>query len=318
MKGNAPQISIIIPFYNAEKTIQRCIESILFQDMSDFEVILVNDGSTDDSEGICRRLCGNDCRFRIVSIPNSGPSSARNRGLSLASTDIISFVDSDDFLECNYASSITEAFKTSHADVVFLGYNRIMDRGRYVECHIPPACAGDMLHRIALLSSHNMFGYTWIKAYRRTAIGCVRYNERVRLFEDEIFTCDVLRNCSEIGIIAKPLYNYVIGEGPSLNSRVYYDYCKKRDSIFSAWKRLLEGSDGSEIILRQIADEALRACRAHRSRNCLDPVRFWDGIEECAFFRYATVGEPLIKTIRQEDFTLSDTNPRQNRERVLK
>ena len=69
---------------------------------------------------------------------------------------------------------------------------------------------------------------------------------------------------------------------------------------------------------RQIADEALRACRAHRSRNCLDPVRFWDGIEECAFFRYATVGEPLIKTIRQEDFTLSDTNPRQNRERVLK
>lgn len=308
MNRNTPLISIIIPFFNAEKTILRCLDSILLQDMSDLEVILVNDGSVDDSEGICRRLCENDRRFRIYSIPNSGPSSARNFGMGFATSDIVSFVDSDDYLERDYASSIVEAFRASPADVMFFGYKRIMDCGRYIECHIPPVCDADMFRKIALLSSQNMFGYTWIKAYRRSAIDGVRYDEQVWLFEDEIFTCDVLHNCSDIGIITKPLYNYVIGEEPSLNSRVFYDYCKKRDGIFSAWKRLLADRDGSELILRQIADEALRACRSHQSRNGLDPARFWGGIEDCAFFHYASDAESLKKAFLQKSLSLPDAN----------
>ena len=92
------RISIIVPVYNAEEYLSRCLDSILEQDMTSYEVILVDDGSTDSSSLICDRYSATDPRFRTIHKPNGGVSSARNAGLNLAKGEYLMFVDSDDYI----------------------------------------------------------------------------------------------------------------------------------------------------------------------------------------------------------------------------
>lgn len=92
------KISVIIPVYNAEKTIRRCLESIMSSEYEEYEVVVVDDGSTDNSASILFEYANRDRRVKIINQPNSGPSIARNKGLELAEGEIIAFVDSDDYV----------------------------------------------------------------------------------------------------------------------------------------------------------------------------------------------------------------------------
>lgn len=105
------EFSIIIPFYNAENSIDRCLQSILEQTLPDFEVILIDDGSVDNSNNICRCFAEKDTRFKIFNQQNQGPSVARNRGLDSASGKYVVFIDSDDFIEVNFLEIIKRAFE---------------------------------------------------------------------------------------------------------------------------------------------------------------------------------------------------------------
>ena len=102
------KISVIVPVYNAEKYISRCVDSILSQNSVDFELLLVDDGSSDDSLKICKRYEKMDNRVRVFSQGNSGPSSARNLGLERATGEYITFVDSDDWIEGGFFQKILE------------------------------------------------------------------------------------------------------------------------------------------------------------------------------------------------------------------
>ena len=93
------KISVIIPVYNAEKTIRRCLESIMSSEYEEYEVILIDDGSTDNSVSIISEFANRNRRIKIFTQPNSGPSAARNKGLTLAEGEIIAFVDSDDYVD---------------------------------------------------------------------------------------------------------------------------------------------------------------------------------------------------------------------------
>ena len=116
------KLSIIIPVYNTEKYLHRCVDSVLQQNMSDYELILVDDGSTDGSGKICDEYKEKDSRVKVIHTQNQGVSKARNTGLELSSGEYIGFVDADDYIDADMYEKLIEASIDSNADVCCCGY----------------------------------------------------------------------------------------------------------------------------------------------------------------------------------------------------
>lgn len=116
-------ISVIVPVYNVESYLKRCLDSLLKQTYTDFELLLINDGSTDSSALICEEYASKDSRIRVIHQENAGPSAARNRGIELAQGSYITFVDSDDFVEADYLENLHTALVKNEADISICNFN---------------------------------------------------------------------------------------------------------------------------------------------------------------------------------------------------
>ena len=116
------KVSVVVPVYNVESYLEKCMDSIVGQTYSNLEIILVNDRSTDGSCEICEKYAGRDGRIKLISKKNGGLSDARNAGLDAASGEYLFFVDSDDFLELNAISELVSRAKAYEADVVVCNY----------------------------------------------------------------------------------------------------------------------------------------------------------------------------------------------------
>lgn len=161
------KISIIIPVYNAERTIRRCLESIMASKYEKFEVILIDDGSTDNSTSIISEYVNKDGRIKMISQSNSGPSEARNKGMELSEGEIIAFVDSDDYVRSDYLEQLAKAFEEERADVVFFEFHRVTPDGVKLSIHELPEIKSEYYKNLIALFEADMFGYTWIKAFRK-------------------------------------------------------------------------------------------------------------------------------------------------------
>ena len=113
-----PMVTIIVPIYNAEKTLHRCIDSVLCQEYSDFELLLVNDGSSDSSGDICREYAQKDSRIQLIDKPNTGVSASRNLAISMARGTYLQFLDSDDWITPNATRLLVEAAQKYQCDMV--------------------------------------------------------------------------------------------------------------------------------------------------------------------------------------------------------
>ena len=122
-------ISIIVPIYNTEKYLGQCLDSIINQSYTNFEVLLINDGSTDSSGMICQEYVARDSRFRYFEKDNGGVASARNLGLERSSGAYITFIDSDDWVEFNYLDVLYTALKENDTDVAISTYKRFAQDG---------------------------------------------------------------------------------------------------------------------------------------------------------------------------------------------
>ena len=251
--------SIIVPIYNAEKTLSKCLDSICEQTFESYEVILIDDGSTDQSLSICKRYEIQNKRFRVHHQNNAGPSAARNAGLDIAEGKWICFVDSDDCIEASYLQEIWDAAQNYDADVVFIGHNKVNENGTK-EVFLPGEVLETNIKTALALSEHDMFGYTWIKAFRRDSIKEIRFDASLNLFEDEVFTCQVLPYCRRIGVVNKPIYNYNTGDGSSLIGRTHQDYCLKCDKVYQAWKVMLGGCQEKANIMAKKASSFVSRC----------------------------------------------------------
>ena len=116
------KISIIVPIYNCEKYLAKCLDSIIRQDYSNLEVILINDGSSDNSKSICEEFCKKDKRFILINKKNEGVSEARNTGLDIASGEYIIFIDADDWIEPNMCKVLLDSLNSNEADMVFCNH----------------------------------------------------------------------------------------------------------------------------------------------------------------------------------------------------
>lgn len=204
-------VSIIVPVYNAAKTLARCVDSLTGQTYENLEILLVNDGSRDESLSLCREYAASDSRIRVIDKPNGGVSSARNAGLDAARGDFVLFCDSDDWVEPDLCESMLEQYRPGDTVICEI------DQPNYRETHsdlteeVPRA---KILHHFLLAPSPVN------KLFLRSAIGALRFHEELRLGEDFCFVMEYLsRVDGKLRFLYRPLYHYNVDTAGSLSKR---------------------------------------------------------------------------------------------------
>ncbi|UKK47499.1 glycosyltransferase [Prevotella sp. E9-3] len=197
-------VSIIIPIYKAEKSIRRCIDSVLAQTYKDWELVLVDDGSPDISGGICDEYAQKDSRIRVFHTPNGGVSSARNKGLDEANGDRICFVDADDCLESNFLSKM---LVFSH-DLVVCGFRSL--QGLQITPDDIDVSGETMGVYIPKFFNSYSAPAPWAKLFKKEIIDKfhIRFNQKLKLTEDTIFNLEYLSYCTSLRQIPNQLYVY--------------------------------------------------------------------------------------------------------------
>lgn len=213
-----PMVSIIVPVYNAEKTIDRCVSSILSQTYRDFELLLMDDGSTDDSGRICDTFAEKDMRVRVVHKDNSGVSDTRNQGIALAEGEYLQFVDSDDWLTPEAVGAFVRAAAESGCDMVIADFYRVVgervsQKGDIGEEGIldRAAYAADMMRKPADF----YYGVLWNKFYRRSIVEefQLKMDSSISWCEDFMFNLEYVRHVQTVYALKVPVYYYVKTKG---------------------------------------------------------------------------------------------------------
>lgn len=206
-----PFFSIVVPIYNAQNTIQRCVESVLAQEMQDFELILVNDGSSDNSLQICKELEINNKNIRVIDKKNGGVSSARNEGIHSSVGKYIVFLDSDDTVSPKLLHSFYKSIMEQNVDLVFCNFSIITKSHRF--SNTVDVRKVDSKQDIAMqfenLYNSNLLNCCWGKCFKRELI-TYQFDSNLRLGEDFLFVLNYLKNTDSIQYIDENLYNYYI------------------------------------------------------------------------------------------------------------
>ena len=214
--------SVIIPVYNAERTLRRCLDSLVEQQFSDYELLIINDGSTDGSDTICREYAGTYPCVRYFAKENGGVSSARNLGLEQAEGEYILFVDSDDYVSEDYFESLSDALKNRAADLFMFGYRNFggvsteWDTGEFYENTVV-----GVAEQISSAMRQYLFSSLLSKAFKRQIIKQhnIRFANDLAIGEDQTFIFTFAMHIRSIGSIGEHLYNVDVSDGNSLSRK---------------------------------------------------------------------------------------------------
>lgn len=213
-----PLVSIIVPVYNAEKTIGRCIESILKQDYTNFELLMIDDGSKDNSGAICDEYAAADSRIIVIHKENSGVSDSRNMALDMAQGTYLQFLDADDWITPNATRTFVEAAEDHKADMVISDFYRVVDKRVSQKGSIDKEglltreeFASEMMEN----PSDFYYGVLWNKLYRRDIIEKhhLRMDLKISWCEDFMFNLEYMRHAHDYYVVQLPLYYYVKTKG---------------------------------------------------------------------------------------------------------
>lgn len=213
-----PTVSIIVPVYNAEKTLERCVDSILNQTYQDFELFLVDDGSSDGSGVLCDAYARQDSRVRAFHQENAGVSAARNLALDRAAGEYLQFLDSDDWITPDATSSLVRAAREHQCDLVIADFYRV--------CGERVSHKGDIDDPVVLTqeeyAAHMMenpadfyYGVLWNKLYRRDIVEAhhLRMDPEISWCEDFMFNLEYIRYARRFYALQVPIYYYVKTKG---------------------------------------------------------------------------------------------------------
>ena len=212
-----PKVSIVIPVYNCGMLIERCVKSILNQTFKDFELIIVNDGSKDDTAQKCDKLAAQDSRIRVFHNKNKGVSNARNTGMNNAKGRYIQFVDADDYIKPEMTEMLVDAMEREEADLVICGYTKFQDgkmkkiaNGNYIY-----DLKNDSASHFFDLYNNWLINMPWNKLYKKSLIK-KKFNESMNLGEDLIFNLDYMLGVDKIAVMDYCGYEYLFVNGTSL------------------------------------------------------------------------------------------------------
>ena len=238
-----PKISVIIPVYNAAQYLEKCLDSVLAQTFTDFELLLIDDGSKDSSGEICDRYAESDSRIRVFHKPNGGVSSARNLGLDNAKGEWIAFCDSDDYVTDKYLEDLYNEAMTTGADLVVQDFVFVKESGVVIpKWYNPIVCTYNLTKSDKIISEQKLLsrGYSFCKMFSHSIIreNEIRYPENMRFGEDLCFVLQYLTHaplvsCSDIA-------NYIYIDHP--NSAIH----KKHSFIneYKGWRNIVNAMQG--------------------------------------------------------------------------
>lgn len=232
----SPLISVIVPIYNMESLLPRCLDSLAAQTLRDLEIICVDDGSTDGSGGIVQKYASGDSRFRLITQENSGRAEARNAGIRAAAAPYLGFADPDDYVEPDMYERLYRLAEESGADMVQCSYSPFLpaesgeSRGMAEEklLHIEnTACDGVFTEKgeiFRLFLEDRITGVVWSKLFRRLLPGCsapleVRLPSSFTSGEDTLYVSRAIARCRSVALTSEKLYHYGLGGPQSVSSR---------------------------------------------------------------------------------------------------
>jgi len=279
-------VSLIIPVYNAEKTLDRCIESIQSQTFTDWEIILIDDGSQDKSADICDKYAISDTRIHVFHQKNGGVSSARNTGIRTAKGQYLMFIDSDDTIEVTFLADYIAAIQSMKADVVVGGYT-LIDKNEKKSVYYPSP--KKVFHNEIweeICKDSKPFGYMWNKIFKRDIITQYQLTLREDMYsqEDLDFCLSYLEQCSTFGMIENIDYQYYYVEGKRIPP--VWNFVENQLKLF----RIAQAK-------KQLSDEAIKAVEqrvvllifvffydAERNGTFREAVKHLDKVEGLQFY----------------------------------
>ncbi len=223
MEKKEPLISIVLPVYNVEKYVEKCIRSILAQSYKRFELIIVNDSSTDNSLEICRKFNDNNVIILNNGSKNKGGglSSARNLGMQYCCGEYITFIDSDDWIEYNYLEELVHGIIDEDVDMVQCGYKRKLNDRKtlYKKCFSEKIIDNNTQVLDEYFVENSIYTAVWGKLFRKDSIGNLLFKEGYN-YEDVIFMADLLEKIDKVKLIDKTFYNYRLNKNSITQSSV--------------------------------------------------------------------------------------------------
>lgn len=267
-------ISVIVPIYNVEQYVAQCIESILNQTYKNLEIILVDDGSTDNSGQICDKYAQLDPRIHVIHQENMKASAARNAALDICTGEYISFIDGDDTIQPNMYSRCMEFIRKKNVDVVVFNCNVTRNGVKEETTSMFPdgtVKTGEEIRDLSLLDA--MGGQVCFKLYKRICYENVRF-PKGRIYSDLAISHLTYEKISRVGFLEEGLYNYSIrSSGTSLQPKPYKNY-----HIFLGYKEKYEYAKEKSLPLEShcLANAAIKAVAVHN-----DYLRHkWDSVDD--------------------------------------
>lgn len=271
-------ISIVVPAYNCVRSIQKCVDSICAQSISDWELILVDDGSNDGTDVLCDQIASKDDRIRVIHKQNGGVSSARNLGIDHAKGEYLMFCDSDDWADPEWCRILKQTVSVYPDSMCLCNYYRNTVDSETVNRADSIQSLDECLKKndFYTLNHYELLGLPWNKIYRHDIIDAadIRFREDLSLGEDLIFNLDYLHALKgDIRVVDKPLYHYNLGNPDSLSAKYYPDLNHIYQILF---KRIFEemgvGSSQYQNYLRSYFyafDHVFRNTYSEKNKNNL-------------------------------------------------
>lgn len=244
---NIGLVSIIVPIFNSEKYVLKCLSSLKQQSYSNIEVIIVNDGSTDNTKTICQNYIIYDKHFHLINTQHMGVSHARNVGIKLSKGQYIIFVDGDDFVSHDYVETLVHSIKELNVDLVCADYYTVENDKINNDFSDKKTEILDNIAAINLLHNDKYFcGYLWNKIFIKQIIisNNLSFDTRVKIWEDMLFCLEYLLCIKNIAYIHKRIYYYVIHSDSTMSDKKIWEEQTQLKAIEQMWK-LLQPIDGA-------------------------------------------------------------------------
>ena len=308
-------ISVIMPVYNVENYLSQSIESVLNQDHRELELILIDDGSTDGSGGICDTYAAKDSRVRVIHQKNGGAAAAKNAGLRMASGTYLCFVDSDDFLEPNVYGYMLRILKEQDADAVQFSFRDVYKD--HAEEQILSPCVLNEKEYLVRFTKDWSCPLLWNKLYKRSLYDGIFFEEGHKI-DDEYFTYQGFLNPCKVVFDDKIIYNYrrrassVMSSAKAGEQRILDcidSIAKRREKVVARWPELCRAFDenyldtiwylsgniySTEKTIMALKERLKQYC-SHWG-NSLPPRYLWKGLWKL----YRTDTAVLVEECRQK------------------
>ncbi|WP_294238930.1 glycosyltransferase family 2 protein [Pseudobutyrivibrio sp.] len=313
-----PLVSVLVAAYNEEKYIERCISSLINQTYKNLEIIIVDDGSTDGTFLLCKKLADKDKRIQIIHQDNEGLPLARKKGLEMARGDYIQFVDGDDWCEHTRFEKMVSCIRENDVDIVFASAYRHREDGVAIICNLPIESGTYGINDIKDIYIKPLFGdlkkdclvttgYLWCCLFKREVFNDIIFYKDVIVHEDEVLLLQVLLKTIRLSVLEEPLYNYNRRMNTLSKRNTYWDgYWKNMKSMFFAKEKIGSEffSSSEEYMPRLCTSIYQKFLRAIRNEcHYMNPSGVMGGLKNLMGFDAPAFFEKIIDYIDRRELT---------------